>query len=252
MGNLTINAAFKAVYKQELEARGFKKAKGYKMYMKFIDNEVVQFITFLNEQSGIKGLKQFTIIAGMVSIYNTTVVPKELICRSDDLLGFAGRKYTYEEKKKQFFFTYKDDETLMEAMQRTFDKAQELIFPLFEEVTDLNAYISYQKYHRIGLLSCADRLEEDSLALIKADNHDDFMDLFHEYLEQNLEDVKKGLVGGDYEYHYRTLYWGIIECLAKPKQRVYEDEQLYATVMAECAKRKEANLLTLKTYGILP
>lgn len=33
--------------------------------------------------------------------------------------------------------------------------------------------------------------------------------------------------------------------------KVYEDKQLYEKVMAECERRKEANLLTLKKYGII-
>ncbi|MCI8669103.1 MAG: hypothetical protein HFI34_06225 [Lachnospiraceae bacterium] len=250
MAELTINKAFQEVFGKELEKYGFYKMKRSKYYVKLVNGEIFQYISYLKEPSGIKGYHGFTIDAGILTIYSKTLEPKELVHRSGSLLSYA-RNSSYEERRNISRIIYKDADTLRQGVKFGLEKTKELILPLFEEVKDLNSYIEFRKYQRLDFLCGADRLKEDSILLIQADNHEDFMAFFEKKLAETMEAVKRGDGGGDYEYHYKMLYHSIIQCIAEPRDKVYSDEKLYARVMEELERRKEQNLKILQSHGVI-
>ncbi|MCI8669104.1 MAG: hypothetical protein HFI34_06230 [Lachnospiraceae bacterium] len=251
MAELTINKAFQEVFGKELETHGFYKMKRSKYYVKLINGEIFQYISYANESPGIKGYRGFTMEAGMLTIYSQSLEPKELHRRSGDLLTYGWKKYPYEERRKFSLYIYNDTNTLIQKLREGLEKTKAIIIPLFAEVEDLNSYIEFQKEFRLDILSGADQLKEDSLLLIKTNNHDSFMGFFEKALSERLESAKKGECGGDYDYHYRSLYDGIIKNVAQPRDKVYNDEKLYARVMEELERRKEQNLKILQSHGVI-
>ncbi len=251
MAELTINKAFQEVFGKELEKHGFYKMKRSKYYVKLINGEIFQYISYINNSPGRKGYHGFEIVVGVLTIYSQTLDSKELIRRANGLLSFGRGKYPVEERDQLFGYTYNDSNTLIQTLKISLEKTKELVLPVLEGIKDLKSFIEFRKYQRPDFLCGADRLEEDSILLIKTDNHEDLMEFFEKKLAETMEAVKRGDGGGDYEYHYKMLYHSIIQCIAEPRDKVYSDEKLYARVMEELERRKEQNLKILQSHGVI-
>lgn len=115
----------------------------------------------------------------------------------------------------------------------------------------MNSYIQFQKKFGLTAIRGANEFWSDSLVLIKANNHDDFQDLFEKELDIAKKDLEDGTIGGTFDEQYDLLYNGIISLIPKSRDAVYNDPELYAKAIKEAEKRKEKNIEILKEYKVI-
>ena len=173
-----------------------------------------------------KGIKRYDIFAGTVSIYSSSV-DKDFLRRA----GCGINNYYEENLPHGMWYT---EENITASIEESLDKTMKIIIPVLNEVIDLNTYISFcKKTNSIVEIGSADKFWADSLALIMADNHDDFQDVFQKAYEDVKEEFRLNKCGGTYEEEYESIYDGIINRIAKSRDKVYQDEKLYAEAIAE-------------------
>ena len=251
---MELKEKFNAVYAPVLEEKGFTYNKRYNMHIRMVNGELFQFIKYTKTQCYRKGYKQFIVMGGMVSIYTYSLRKKELVNCGTTPFGYA--RTLFDERDVPQDYAY-NDENIREVIELSLKHTMRYIVPILDRVTDLDSYIEFCKIMEIDALRCADMgaaCNTDAFVLIQAENHEDFEDLFNESLEHTMKE-RKELTGtikeGFYEDQYRLLHRGIVELVAKARDKVYENPELYAEVQAELKRRKETNIKTLRRNGVM-
>ena len=242
---MTFKKAFNDIFSEPLNEHGFQYNKKYGMYFRFVNDELLQYITYTSFHPMDRGLKSYRIFLGIYSIYANSFSKEELLQYGTDLYSL-GRQYFDEEKVKDIYCYSYNEATMMEVIEQSLKNTIELAIPVFEKVNELNLYIEYRKKAGINALWEPAEFEtekNDALVLIKTDNHDDFQDFFQEKLNNRN--------GASYEEYYELLYDSIIKRIPQSRDKIYESPELYVKVMDEIEKRKEANLKILGEIGVI-
>ena len=245
----SIQTVYKSIFGQALEPMGFIYSKQMKFFFRLINGEIIQFIILKPGPSKLEGYKDFSVSAGIRTIYTETMEKDLFLNSTRSLMHFGGLGLTYEQRGPLLSTPY-SDATIEESVNFALEKTLEYIIPRFSEVTDLASCIEYYKGHGLSMLKRADSFSEDSLILIKANNHDTFMSELHESVARDLKGLKEGKAGDDYDSTYELFYRAFITFTAEPRDRVYNDPELYAKALAEIERRAAANLEVLKSYGL--
>ena len=240
----TFKKVFKDVYEDGLKSEGFRYNSKYDYFFRIINNELIQYITHISVPSLEKGTKRFDIFAGTVSVYSESV--------DKDFLRMAGRGlYAYTKYRENKVMVY-TSENMVEVVEVAYNKTMNIVMPILNEVVDLNTYINFRKKTE-GLIEIgsADKFWADSLALIVADNHDDFEEYFQGELKFIEELFRIGKTGGTYESRYNSLHEAVFGTVVGARDKVYQDKQLYAEAIAEAERRKMANLEYLRSMKVI-
>ena len=239
---------FNKQFKEGLAQYGFVYNSKYKAHVRMVNGEILQYIMYESEMAYQRGNKAFTIFAGMLSVYCEELT-------REDLQMFGERLYNYSYDKKDLRGWEYNDSTMLEMIERSLVRTKEVILPFFDQVTDLNSYIEFKKYYGIDSLDGVHKFRYDSLVFFKADNHDDFMDLFTARMEEIREKLKKEMSGEELEEAYQKAYAKYHECLIEHipeyRDKIYNDPDLYAKAIAEADRRREANLQQLRDFKLI-
>lgn len=249
---MTLKKAFKDTFSHRLEELGFKYNSKEGIFFRVINNELVQYITYVTTPSLIKGYKAYKMFFGIFSIYTYSLTKEKLLQWGIDMYGYA-KQHSLIIKNSDMAFLY-NEESIVDVTNQSLEKTNEVIIPVLNKVTNLDNYIEYRKNTMPGALFGAadyDVHENDALVLIKVENHDDFTALFQKLLDERMKMVEAKTMGGTYEYHYNMLHRSIIEGIAESRDKVYNDPELYARAMKEIERRKEANLKYLHEIGVI-
>lgn len=248
---VALSTEFNKYYKQQLKAYGFIKLKGLPYFGKLINNEIFQFITFHNMNSLIKGKKAFTIDVGILTIYSKSLDKHSLAIWINPLMNFRNIDESLNERFDDIYAFYYDDQSISDTLAKTFEETKSIAFPYMDKILSLEDYIWYCKYMHIALLRNADQFYQDSLLLVKTNNHDDFLDIFEKQSSVMLKCFGNNPNDKDYLQIRKEYYKSIVEEIAQARDRVYDNPELYAKAMEELERRKQVNIETLKSYGII-
>ena len=251
---MDLKEEFNAAYATALSKEGFVYNKKYDMHVRFVNGELFQYIRYMKRPWYRRGYKEFTVYAGIVSVYAYSLLKKELTQCGNGLSGYAALLFGVPGVEQSYAY---NNENMKELIELSLEQTCKYIVPVFNQVADLDSYIEFCKEIEIELLRGADKYDRgqnDALVLIQAENHDDFEDFFHKCLDFDMK-TRKELTGtieeGYYEAEYDLMYDGIIESIAKARDIVYNNPKLYAEALEELKRRKEANLATLKRNGVI-
>jgi hypothetical protein len=245
----TLTSVFNQVFELKLTPLGFVRLPKIKMFGRLINNEIFEYIYLKNEYMRIEGYKEFTVYAGVKSVYSDTFDLNYLRFHASDILYFGRNRISIEDRRKMMSFSY-NDENIIEAVAFAFDKTEEYILPVLLKVQDVDSCIEYFKNTRIDQLRGAANFSNDSLIFFKAGNHDTFEDVFNQSLQERFDMIAKGQMGGTEKEAYDRLYDGIITSIAHSRDKVYADPELYNKALEEIEKRNIDNLETLRSYGV--
>jgi hypothetical protein len=245
----SINSVYKSIFGDYLTPLGFVNWKRTDFFLRLIGGNILQYVYLKKEYTRFKGWKEFTIYAGVRSIFSESMEKGHLLYSSSSLLYLAGSDYSIEQRRKLFSISY-NEATIEEAVKHALEKTIEIIMPKLNSVTDLDSCIDYYKRYCSDMLGWAEDFSHDSLLLIKTDNHETFMKEFQESLDSDIKRLEKGEIGGDYNSTYKALYYGLITAIADSRDKVYNAPELYAKAIAELERREKANLETLRSYGL--
>ncbi len=123
-----------------------------------------------------------------------------------------------------------------------------IALPVLEKVNDLSSYINYCKRVRLRLLCNADKMYNDSLVLIQADNHDDFNDA---YLYHMALVAKKYSIESQEYLSEEALIKNSINEVIFARDLVYNDPHLLNAARRELERRSSCNQKIFEKLGIL-
>ncbi len=248
---MTFEKALKDIYSEELSKYGYKYSRKHGFFVKLVNGELIHYVGCIKRYAFTKGKKAFTPFAGILSIYAECVEKADFRQQGDKLSYFCYHLNAVDKRKQEFEY---DDETMLDMLKLSLEQTKEFIIPTLEKVTTLDAYICYRKQFRLSILAYIDKFSEDSLVLIKADNHDDFQDVIQKYMKDEREGIEKGLIGGgmkEYERFCNIIQELYMDHMVLARDAIYNDSELYAKAVAEADRRREANLEFLKQCKVI-
>lgn len=242
---MTFNSQFKLIFSDILKPEGFTYCSKLSVFAKMLNEELLAFIGVRTAPAWEKGNKGFMITAGIISVYHDSIDKNTVQYMSHQLNQFVPK----EEVRVSFEY---NAVTMDEVIISTAYYVKERLMPVFNAVVDLDSYIEYLKKYAIDNLRGCDVFAGESLVLIKADNHDDFQQYFKEKVDEINAQIDAGNVGEGYtkEMCYKDMYEGIIVGIVHPRDKVYNDANLYQEALKEAEKRKNANMQELKSKGV--
>lgn len=155
---LTLNAAFKQVFGEALEPLGFKKVKSkYPYYVRVINNEIVQVISFYNEKGG--DYQTYTVVGGIATPYRKKIDFSVRPSCHMEWLG-SNSKYYFFSDPSDYSYEYDgylhevylsqtaDSNKLLTAMKQSFEDVKKWMLPVFNDITTIDdTIIFYLNYH---------------------------------------------------------------------------------------------------------
>ncbi len=249
---VSFKKSFAYIYEPYMKENGFVYNRKYGMFFRIVNDEIVQYFTYYNRLSGIKGIKSFTVEAGMCSMCFQSF---ERIWLERSCLTVGEFSEIYGDRTNgeyEYCYNSQEEGSAEEAIRRTVPHTQKSILPVLSEVHDLNSYIEYVTKGCLGTINgLKSNFWGDSLVLIKADNHNDFQKEFEELLEIRMQLIREGRESSTYEYHYESLHSSLFEEMVEPRDEIYNNPKLYEKAWEEIRKREEANRKTLQDIGVL-
>ena len=266
---LSLNAAFIQVFGEALEPLGFVKLKKVKhpYFVRVINGEILHVVSYCREQSGLTGYSSFNIIGGVATAYQqhidfTKSTQEWLRVLYMYPLPKLEADETFEEYKYSILhFPYKsdNDESLLSALKRSFEATKRVMLPIIDEAVDINSCIEY--YYKVNSsfmnLYDVDKIIDGSchtegLLLIKANYRDDGIERMEQELATLAQSIKEGRCGyGQKEFeneceHHNNFRLRQIAI----RDKMLDDPELNAKVMAELERRKAKNIKIFKSYGL--
>lgn len=239
---------FLAGYTSYMTGMDYVYSPQYNMYIKIVNGELVQYLTYIELQSVINEPKAFTVIAGIVSLYSENLEMDFLKKYCLDMYAFC--KLYGNETHTKLYYTY-DDNNVVDIINESLEHTKRNIMPVFLEIHDLNTYIDYCKRSRLDLLRGIESFNRDSLVLIKSENHDDFKQEFRNSVNQMIQLVDECKAGGTYMEHYQNYYYAYFKTIVEPRDKVYKDSKLWSMAQEEIIKRRIANMNTLRDICVI-
>lgn len=237
----TINSTFKKIYGEELLTKGFVYCSKLGVFIRVIGNELIQYVGIRKMGQWGKDTRGFRVYASVLSLY-VNEISKENITR-------LGSPITLFERNNIPDIHEYNDATLEEQVEKSMENFMRYVYGKMCMTVDLESYIRELKYVFRLPFAGASQFLGDSLALVKADNHDDFLDVLEIEVDRALTfPIYKSTSREKIRDHF---YYGIVESTAGERDKVYNDPELYAAALKECEIRKERNLQTLRELKVI-
>lgn len=237
-----ISSVFKRVFKDILQEKKYIYCSKYIAFIRVIDNDLIQFVGL--EKLGMydgKGKKIFRIYAGVVSIYVEQLSNRDMMRYGRSISDYAYQRYG---KQIDDMIIY-DESSLENQMRIALENTRQYVYDTLFNCVDIPAYLNYLRRIMVHNLRWATEFKDDSLAMIKVNDHEDFISEFDETLAQ-------ATFMPEAEDRQRELYYsGMVQSTAGERDKVYNDPELYAAALKECEIRKERNLQTLRELKVI-
>ena len=242
---MTFNSEFRRIFGETFQSENFQYCSKLNVFVKMLNEDLMAFFGVKTAPAWNKGAKGFFLTAGIISAYYSSIDKKTILYAGQDLNTFLPRN------EARVSFEYNED-TMEEVISTTASYVKKRLMPVFNQVVDLNSFVDFLKEYSIDKLRGCDTFKEESLILIKTDNHDDFQKYFQQQLEELYARIDAGAVGDGYtkEMAYDDLFHGIIESIVYPRDKVYSDKKLYNEALKEAERRKNENIKKLYNYKL--
>jgi len=273
---VTLNSVFVDVFKNDLEALGFKKAKGSNpAFIKMLGEDVFAVITCYKESGRVHckpvldlssqittlwekklykdKLEHFNVLIGIYTIYDEYVYFK---ADRMNLIHFLCNMELYTKLNKQnldmkfrasiFSFTYNSDheETLFAAMKYVLELSRKYMFWIVDEIFDIKSYILFHRE-----LSNLPFNENIYFAL---DDYELFFEkecqLINKWAKQEIEN--KNFTDKRKDEEYKEIQQVQTKRIEKYR-KIRSNQKLYAETMKKLEDIKERNISQLKKLGAI-
>ncbi len=264
----SLNKAFMEVYGEALARYGFRKVKSRQPYIiRLINDEIVQVITVIREDTADYETNGFRIYAGIATVYRLMLdfdekpyncrnwlISIDSIYRDGDFFGDREDRFI---GKYRCVYSKNDEKELMNCMKNSVEGTKEIALRIFEEIDTLKMCIKFWEYYSISVYTVHINMllkpkdyGEGQVSLLVFDTCDEYNEHMHrgvkERDQRNINAIKKGLIGGTVEEYMDKIN-------GKRRQEVIEwkkegfsyyrmNKENYRKAMDELKKRKVNNL----------
>ena len=282
----SIITVLKKVYKEGLEPLGFVQLKGRQPYfVRIIGGEIIQVISFRKEpghatiREGDGGyyhpeLDWFSVFGGIATIYRKKIdLSVKPIDNHDWMLTHSGM-YAQGHRRNcdedflnsldSYIYRADNEKSMYKAARISLEMTKKVFMPIFDKVNNLEECVKYMEQYT-SCMHLSDSKSDgwddirfgtssrtEALLYIKTNNRDDFREQAKRACEERYElcisDIT-GLTLDDYEpYCKETEEWRIKK--VRIRDRILDTPEVYKNAMAELERRKNANIETLRSYGL--
>lgn len=278
----SFKAEFKAVYEKGLMQYGFRKVKGPNLYFaRCIGNEIVHLITFREEISSLNQ-KGFSVLFGVATVYRKKIAfdvsPRfcsdwlsniSTICYTENFCSKFDLKARNEMIPHWFEWDKLYEETMMEAIGKSFELTEKYAIPILDKITTLEDCVRHLfRYHPILLWIKA---SDDYIKSLWCEEHNEGLlsirvfgkDRFKEYEEillklskeesdDELYSINAGLCGLTMEQYRKDVIereeWD--QKILNTFQIMANDPEWQEKINMELELRKNNNTELLRKYGL--
>ncbi|MCI5656949.1 MAG: hypothetical protein SOT80_11005 [Candidatus Pseudoruminococcus sp.] len=246
---ISLTSVFNKYYTDKLKQYQFQKLRGMSCFGRIINNEIFQYIIPINRKSLKKGKKAFTVVSGIFTVYSSSLSKDTFENWGNFFTDFEFIDLSINNKYDELCQLYYDDNNIQEVVEFSFNKFEKIMLPYMNKIRTLDDYILYCKEMKIALLKNADKMWNDSILLLKVNNHDDFMDVFNEICNKLIKQFNNNPNDPNYMKTKSVYYDAIIVNIAMARDKVYNNPELYEKAMKELQCRKKINIQILQSYG---
>ncbi len=287
---LSLNAAFIQVFGEALEPLGFVKLKKVKhpYFVRLIGDEILHIVTYRKVRSIKRGYNSFEILGGIVTLYRRHIDFSDIQnfqlktnldfyrnsnLELDEEIMESAIRFECEvwEKSRDWFVTVesfngafrrsivsflcKSDDSV-EGVKNAFNVTKHVMLQVFDKVTELNEYIDYVYKFNAGRLRLCDFEEfitsdcyssSEGLLLIKANYRDDGIERMERKLAMEAKESKYNQKEIEAKRNARNNYRLEQNAI---RDKMLDDPELNAKVMAELERCKVNNIEVLRSYGL--
>lgn len=273
---ITLNTAFKNVFGTTLEPYGFVKTKGKHPYLvRVINDEIVQVITILNENTAREGQKAFAVYGGVATVYrqilSLDINPERNRNWLQNISGtFAWlhenteRNREYADSISAFYYNPNSNDSVLYALEEALEATICAALPLFEQIKDLSRCTKYLSsiggtflmwlYHPNDQFgnNNPNNFYNEGLLYVLSDS--EFVERWNESYRHDVDELHDMLAQGRItkEDHYercayRQMIW---QNALNTYNEICNNSDYYHQAMSELAKRKQNNLTVLQQLGV--
>ena len=280
---MTLNAAFIKGFNEELTKRGFVKVKGrHTYYAKLLNNEIIQFITYMKEKTytiveNSIPLYAFDIVGGVESVYRSSIElgrtpdnqdlgPIGIMTDNFDIFMTQSMDNVTDENRmlRAFRYNTEQDDITLDSFNKALAVSKKYLFPTIEKVTDVNGCIDFFSTYNSTLLILYSEPDNyfiennganESLLYFLTDDYSTMINniwkakIDREKMKMNM-DLRGSIKPENFDKYCEDnekYFKGLIEQL----NRIYEDKSLYKKVLIELNRRKQVNIERAADYGLL-
>lgn len=234
-----------------LSPLGFCRLKSNHILIRLLNNEIVEYVTFRPVPSLIRGKKAFSMMAGVETIYSPTFSVNHFHAYAFDFKSFRWLDSSIKCKGPYWNVYHYDEETIHNSLQEASKDTVEFVSKYLNQVVNLPSYISFCKYMAAMRLYFADRLNEDSLLLIKTNNHESFQELIDIRVQWILNSELSMEEKRSLSYSIKSeVSQEIQSAIVGPRDRVYASVDLMNKTTQELKRRKSENSVFLLSHSI--
>ena len=282
----SIITVLKKVYKEGLEPLGFVQLKGRQPYfVRIIGGEIIQVISFRKEPGHAvirKGdieydhpeLDWFSVFGGIATVYRKKIdlsrkpISNHNWMKTHSNMYVSGHRGNLDmdflDSLEPYIYKADDEESMYEAGRVSLEMTKKVFMPIFDKVNNLEECVKYMEQYSADIYLSDDKdygwndvqfgfnEENEGLLYIKTNNRDDFKEQAKRACEERYELCTSDITGltlDDYEpYCKETEEWRIKK--VRIRDRILDTPEIYKNAMAELERRKNANIETLRSYGL--
>ena len=244
---MSIESKFNKVCKIRLSEYGFRKLKGMNILARLVNDDIVHYISIQSCGSLQPGMKAYKIIIGIQTKYSPELNQRRFEIAGVSLMALRDINQKLYQLEGPWDIFHYDDNSMDIVLERSFEMIKEIALPVLDTVTDLSSYINYCKKIRLRLLCNADKMYNDSLVLIQADNHDDFNDAVLHHMGLIARKFSKGIQ--EYLNEEAFIKNSIYEVVSA-RDLVFNNPNLLDAARKELERRSICNQKVFAKLGI--
>jgi len=230
-----------------LSASGYIKLKNEKMFLKLVNGEILQFVSYYKVRTYRKGVCEFGISAGVSTIYRPSI-DADILSRCEMSIKLLASRLNLPFDEPLYRLRIGGDSNV-KALSSAVRNVSRFICKIFKSVTNLNEFVEFKKKTDVSSLTLRNDFPGDSLALIKSGNSDDFLNVYDDVIHSLR---KSGICDCDnYGLICKNLYRETVEMTAGARDAVRSDPEKYSAAIDECERRRRENLALLKKYNVV-
>lgn len=250
-----LNTVFKQVFGEGLKEEGFVKIKGRQPYLVRVveGGEIIHVITCREKWLGEPGFKAFQILGSVETVYSAAFIdfmksPTQNINWLETLsdiyyiTDIVNSNKEYYKKISKFIYRSDDEESMKNTMREALEETKKVMLKVFDEMKNMENSIDYFRRYATSAV--------ETLLYIKANNHDDFIEICENEILDEIRAVENGNSISNIEVMRKDKEHWRLDMITR-RDKIYNNSEEYDKALVKLEQRKAENTQILSSLGLL-
>jgi hypothetical protein len=266
----SIKTIFNEVYSEGLAEYGFKKVPGkYPYFARMVGDEIIQVITYRTVSNGGPDLRQFVLLAGVITVYRKNlkfdVVPDLMTDQYGELMNLTE---VIDFSERYMSYCTRNESYMKKVIDKSLINCKKYIIPVLNEIKSLQDCLEYYiEYKFYGQTHIYDYFSEnfikngtdnsEGLLFYKCCDEQGCKELLKKYYEKEVAFKEKLIHSAENENIRETR----IERMERFKEshkknlfiieQTYHDKEKMEYIQSVLEERRQRNMEELRRYKLL-